>query len=132
MSRTTISTDNAPKPVGAYSQAVVAGDTIYVAGQGPIDPRTGKIVIGTFEEQATLTLENVRAVLAAAGATMADVVKVTVYLADLGDFGKLNEVYRAFFAEPFPARAAVGAQLLFHTFIEIDCIAVRGSGKGGS
>jgi 2-iminobutanoate/2-iminopropanoate deaminase len=120
-----IFTERAPKPVGPYSQAIVAGNMIFVAGQGPIDPRTGKIVIGTFEEQAVLTFENIKAILEAAGATLADVVKVNVYLADLGDFPKLNEIYTRYFSGDYPARATVGAQLLFHTFIEVDCIAVK-------
>lgn len=123
-----IRTPHAPQPVGPYSQAIVAGDTIYVAGQGPIDPATGQIVIGTFEEQAVRTFENVKAILEAAGASLADVVQVTAYLADLGDFAKYNEIYKRYFHEPYPARATVGCQLLFHTFIEIACIAVKGSG----
>jgi 2-iminobutanoate/2-iminopropanoate deaminase len=125
MATQVVRTDTAPKPVGPYNQAIVAGDTIYVAGQGPIDPRTGQVVAGTFEDQATCTFENIKAILKAAGASMSDVVKVTVYLADNGDFAKLNEIYRRYFTEPYPARATVGAQLLFHIFIEVDCIAVK-------
>lgn len=125
MSKQIIRTPNAPNPVGPYNQAIVAGNTIYVSGQGPIDPKTGKIVIGTIEEQTTLTLENVRAILEAAGFAMSDVVQVTTYLADLSDFGKYNEVYKTFFQEPYPARATVGCQLLMHTFIEIACVAVK-------
>lgn len=120
-----VRTPNAPNPVGPYSQARVAGNTIYVAGQGPIDPKTGKVVIGTIEEQATLTFENIKAILEAGGFSMSDVVKVTAYLTDLSDFGKYNEVYKTYFTEPFPARATVGCQLLMHTFIEVDCIAVK-------
>jgi len=120
-----IRTPNAPEPKGPYNQAIVAGNTIYVAGQGPIDPQTGAVIIGTIEEQATLTFENIRAILHAAGFEMSDVVKVTAYLTDLADFGKYNEVYKKFFTEPYPARATVGCQLLMHTFIEVECIAVR-------
>lgn len=125
MSKKAIKTERAPNPVGPYNQAIVAGNTIYVAGQGPIDPHTGQIVKGTFEEQAVCTFENIKAILAAAGATMSDVVKVTVYLADNSDFAKLNEIYKRYFTEPYPARATVGSQLLFHIFIEVDCIAVK-------
>lgn len=125
MPKQAIRAANAPAPKGPYSQAIVAGNTIYVAGQGPIDPQTGSVVIGTIQEQATLTFENIRAILNAAGFAMSDVVKVTAYLTDLGDFGKYNEVYQKFFTEPYPARATVGCQLLMHTFIEVDCIAVK-------
>lgn len=125
MPKQLVRTQNAPNPVGPYNQAIIAGNTIYVAGQGPIDPTTGKVVIGTIEEQAALTFENIQAILQAAGSSLADVVQVTTYLADLGDFAKYNEVYKGYFTEPFPARATVGCQLLMHTFIEVACIAVK-------
>ncbi len=125
MPKQVIHTPNAPNPVGPYNQAMVAGNTMYVAGQGPIDPKTGKVVIGTIEEQATLTFENIKAILEAGGFSLRDVVKVTAYLTDLGDFAKYNEIYKRYFTEPYPARATVGCQLLMHTFIEVDCIAVR-------
>lgn len=115
-----------PKPAGPYSHAIVAGNTIYVAGQGPFDPRTGKMP-EAFEEQAAQVLENVKAVVEAAGATLADVVKVNVYLTDLNNFAKMNEVYRRYFPEPFPARATVGTQLLGGMGIEVECIAVKSS-----
>jgi 2-iminobutanoate/2-iminopropanoate deaminase len=121
-----IFTENAPKPVGPYSQAIVAGNTIYVAGQGPLNPQTGKMIGGTFEEQAVQTFENIKAILQAAGFSFADAVRVNVYLSDLGDFPKLNEIYTRYFVDPYPARATVGANLLFHTFIEVECIAVKG------
>ena len=120
-----VRTPNAPNPVGPYSQARIAGNTIYVAGQGPINPKTGQVEIGTIQEQATLTFENIKAILEAGGFSMSDVVKVTAYLTDLGDFAKYNEVYKKYFSEPYPARATVGCQLLMHTFIEVDCIAVK-------
>ena len=131
MAREVIETESAPTPVGPYSQAVVADNTIYVAGQGPIDSATGQLVLGTFEEQAELTLRNVGAILEAAGSSMRGVAKVTVYLANLADFAKLNAVYKQHFAEPYPARATLGANLLFDTLIEIDCIAVRENAAGG-
>lgn len=125
MAKQIVRTPNAPEPKGPYNQGIIAGNTIYVAGQGPIDPQTGQVVIGTLEEQAALTFENIRAILKAGGFSMGDVVKVTAYLTDLSDFGKYNKVYKMYFTEPYPARATVGCQLLMHTFIEVDCIAVR-------
>lgn len=118
-------TDKAPKPVGPYSQAIVAGNTIYVAGQGPMNPKTGKIEVTTIEEQATLTFENIKAIVEAAGSSMANVVKVNVYLADLKDFAKMNEIYRQYFPADYPARATIGAQLLLGMLIEVECIAVK-------
>jgi 2-iminobutanoate/2-iminopropanoate deaminase len=121
-----VSADNAPKPAGPYSQAIASDNTIYVAGQGPFDPATGKMP-AAFEEQAALTFENVKAIVEAAGATLADVVKVNVYLADTNNFAKMNEVYKRYFSEPYPARATVGAQLLGGMGIEVECVAVKGS-----
>jgi len=124
-SKKTVSTDRAPKPAGPYSQAIVSGNTIYVAGQGPFDPKTGKMA-ATFEEQATQVLENIKAIVEASGATLADVTKVNVYLADLSNFAKMNEVYKRYFVEAYPARATIGAQLLGGMMIEVECIAVTG------
>lgn len=118
-----ILTERARKPLGPYSQAIVAGNTVYVAGQGPFDPKTGEMP-AKFEDQVAMTLENIKAILEAAGATLADVVKVNVYLADLNNFQKMNEVYRRYFKEDYPARATVGSQLLGQMTIEIECIAV--------
>ena len=100
-----------PRPVGPYTPAVRAGDLIFVSGQVPRDPRTGELAGNDFETQARKVLENVRGVLAAAGATMDDVVSTIVYLTDVDDWGKFNEVYKEFFHAPFPTRTAVGAQL---------------------
>lgn len=124
-SKRKVSTDRAPKPVGPYSQAIVAGNTIYVAGQGPFDPKSGQMP-ATFDEQAVQVFENIKAIVEGAGATMANVVKVNVYLADLGNFGKMNEVYKRYFVEDYPARATVGSQLLAGMGIEVECIAVKG------
>jgi len=121
-----ILTDQAPKPGGPYSQAIVAGSTIYVSGQTHINPRTGNVVVGAFEEQAVLVFENLQAVLKAAGVGLQNAVKVNIYLADLSNFSKLNEVYRRYFsAGDFPARTTVGAQLASGLAMEVDCIAVR-------
>lgn len=117
-------TDRAPKPVGPYSQAIISGNTVYVAGQGPMNPKTGKIEVETFEEQANLTFESIKAIVEAAGSSLAKVVSVRIYLADLNDFSKLNVIYRQYFAEDFPARTTIGAQLLLGMLIEVDCVAV--------
>jgi 2-iminobutanoate/2-iminopropanoate deaminase len=124
-SKRKVSTERAPKPVGPYSQAIVAGNTIYVSGQGPFDPKTGKMP-ASFEEQAAQVFENIKAIVEAAGARLSDVVKVNVYLADLANFSKMNEVYRRYFSGDYPARATVGAQLLLGMGIEVECIAVKG------
>ena len=122
--REPIRTDNAPAPVGPYSQAIVCrGRQVYIAGQGPIDPRTGEIAGSTFEEQAVLTFENLKAVAAAAGAGPRDFVKVNAYLSDMGNFPRFNEIYRRYFEEPYPARTTVHSALPGF-LIEIDGIAV--------
>lgn len=122
-----IRTDKAPAAIGPYSQGYRAGDFIFVAGQGPLDPQTGKIKGDTIEEQTSQTLENIKAILQANGASMADVVKVTAVLTDLSNFKPMNEVYKTFFTEPFPARICYGAALLLPTMlVEIDAIAYVG------
>jgi 2-iminobutanoate/2-iminopropanoate deaminase len=121
--RRKVQTDKAPRAVGPYSQAIVSGTTIYVAGQGPMNPKSGRIEVTTFEEQAVQTFENVKAIVEAAGSSLAKVLRVNVYLADLEDFNKMNEVYRRYFSADFPARTTIGAQLLLSMLIEVDCIA---------
>jgi 2-iminobutanoate/2-iminopropanoate deaminase len=109
-------------PGGAYSPGIVAeGRVIYVSGQGPL--RDGEVVAGTIEEQTELVLENLAKVLAQAGASLADVVRCGVFLADLDDFAAMNEVYARAFPEPLPARTTVGANLP-EIKVEIDCVAV--------
>jgi 2-iminobutanoate/2-iminopropanoate deaminase len=111
-------------PQGPYSPAIVAdGPAVYISGQGPVDPETGDLRLGSFREQAELTLNNIGVLLEAAGTSWAYVVKVGAYLADYADFSEFNEVYRAFFCEPYPARTTVQAGLGLIA-IEIDCIAV--------
>ena len=112
-------------PMVAYSQGLRAGDFIFVSGQGPIDPMTGKIVGDTIEEQTARTLENIKAILEAGGATMADVVKVTAHLTDLSNFAAYNKVYATYFPDPKPVRTTVGSQLL-GMLVEIDAIAYVG------
>ena len=116
-----VTTSSAPRPAGPYSQAIRAGDLVFVAGQRPQDPATGQIDDG-IGAQTRRVLQNVRSVLEAAGCTLADVVKVNVYLADLRDFDTFNAVYREFFSEPYPARTTVGSSLR-GILVEIDVIA---------
>ena len=125
MAKQLIQTDGAPRPGGAYSQGLRAGDFIFVAGQGPTDPATGKVAGVTIEEQTARTLENIKAILEAAGATMTDVVKATVHLSDLSLFGRYNQVYASYFPDPKPVRTTVGSQLL-GIMVEIDVIAYVG------
>jgi 2-iminobutanoate/2-iminopropanoate deaminase len=117
-----IQTDRAAAPGGAYSQGIRAGDFVYVSGQGPIDPATGEIVGEAIEEQTERTLENVKAILEAGGASMADVVKTTVHLTDLSLFPRYNEVYARYFPDPKPVRTTVGSDLL-GIMVEIDVVA---------
>jgi 2-iminobutanoate/2-iminopropanoate deaminase len=118
-------TDQAPRPAGPYSQAIVSGTTVYVAGQGPFNPASGNIEATTFEEQATQTFENLKAIVEASGSSLASVVRVNVYLADLNNFQKMNDVYRRYFSADYPARTTIGAQLPGGMMIEADCIAVK-------
>ena len=119
----TITTPDAPAAIGTYSQAVRAGDTVYLSGQIPLDPKTMKLVEGDFEAQARRVFDNLRAVCRAAGGDFDRVVRVTVYLTDLANFAKVNEVMATYFKEPYPARAAVGvAALPRGAQIEIDAV----------
>ncbi|MFW5680004.1 MAG: RidA family protein [Pseudomonadota bacterium] len=121
-----IATAEAPEAIGPYSQAIMAGDTLYLAGQIAIDPATNEVTPGTIEEETTLVLNNLKAVLEAAGMTMANVVSTSVFLADLNEFPRMNEVYATFFTENPPARATVQvARLPRDVKIEISAIAVR-------
>ena len=125
MSRTTITTDKAPAAIGTYSQAVRVGATVYLSGQIPLVPETMVLVDGGFDEQARQVFRNLSAVAAAAGGTLDDLVKLTVYLTDLDNFQTLNRVMEEFFATPFPARAAVGvAQLPKLAQVEVEAILV--------
>lgn len=122
-----VSSADAPKAIGPYSQAVAAGKVIYLSGQIPIDPKTGELMKDApIEAQTRLVLENLKAVLAAEKLTMAHIVSTTVYMKDLNDFGKMNEVYAGFFSGVAPARATVQvARLPRDVAVEIGAIAVR-------
>ena len=120
-----VSTQNAPAAIGPYSQALDLGNMVFVSGQIPVDPATG-LMADTIEAQARQSLANLKAILAEAGLTMADVVKTVVFLADLDDFAAVNEVYAQAFAQPFPARSCVQvAGIPKGAKVEIECIAVR-------
>lgn len=120
-----ISTENAPGAIGPYSQAIKAGGMIFCSGQIPIDPATGNFVSDVVSEQTEQVLRNLSEVLAAAGASLNDVVKTTVFLADMNDFAEMNEVYGRFFNENKPARATVqAARLPRDAKVEIECIAL--------
>jgi 2-iminobutanoate/2-iminopropanoate deaminase len=125
MPKQQITTKSGASPVGAYSQGLRAGDFIFVSGQGPLDPATGQIVGETVEEQTARVLDNIKAILEAGGATMADVVKVSAHLSDLALFERYNKVYSTYFPDPKPTRTTVGSQLL-GILVEIDAIAYVG------
>lgn len=122
-----INTTNAPAAIGPYSQAIDCGaGLIFVSGQLPIDPATGAFPEGGVKEQTRQSLTNARAILEEAGLSLANVVKTTVFLADMGDFAAMNEVYAEFFSEPFPARSAVAVKTLpKNALVEVECIAAR-------
>lgn len=127
MPRHIISTDRAPKAIGPYSQAVRAGATVYLSGQIPLDPATGELVTGDFETQARRVFDNLREVAAAAGATLDDAVRVTIYLTDLGQFPVVNGVMAGYFTAPYPARVTIGvASLPKGAAVEVDCVLVTG------
>ncbi len=125
--RTVISTDQAPSAVGPYSQAIIAGEFVFTAGQIPMDPATGRLLEGDIQEQTRQVLSNVKAVLQAAGTSLDKVVKVTVFLQDMGDFKAMNEVYAEFFVREPPARSAIQAAALpLGVGVEIEAIALIG------
>lgn len=112
------------EPKGPYSQAIVAdGPMVYVSGQGPVDPESGQFRFGSFREQAELTFQNVATLLEAAGSSWAHAVKVGIFLADLGNFAEMNEIYQRYLQAPCPARTTVQAGLPPGMAIEVDCIA---------
>ena len=123
MSRNIIQTDNAPSAIGTYSQAVRHGDIVFLSGQIPLVPSTMELVEGEFKDRAHRVFQNIQGVVEAAGGTMDQVLKVNIFLTDLGNFAAVNEVMAEYFDEPYPARAAVGvASLPKDTDIEIEAI----------
>jgi reactive intermediate/imine deaminase len=123
MSRQSIHTDRAPQAIGPYSQAVRAGDTVYLSGQVPFDPATMQLIAGDIEAQARRVFENLKAVAEAAGGSLAQAVKLTIFLTDLASFARVNEVMATYFAKPYPARSTIGvAALPRGAQIEIECV----------
>jgi reactive intermediate/imine deaminase len=123
MNRQIISTTDAPAAIGTYSQAVRVGDTVYVSGQIPLDPATMQLVHGDIDAEIRRVFDNLAAVAKAAGGSLNDAVKVTVFLTDLAHFGRVNEIMATYFQQPYPARAAVGvAALPRGARVEMECI----------
>lgn len=125
MSKTVISTDKAPAAIGTYSQAIKVDNTVYLSGQIPLDPVRMVLVEGDFEAQAVQVFENLKAVAEAAGGSLNDIVKLNIFLTDLGNFAKVNEVMSRYFQQPYPARAAIGvASLPRDAQVEMDGVLV--------
>jgi len=121
--RSIVQTARAPQAIGTYSQAVRAGDTVYISGQIPLDPATGALVSGDIDAEIRRVFDNLKAIAEAAGGSLASVVKLTVFLTDMGHFPRVNEIMATYFAQPYPARAAVGvAALPRGARVEMECI----------
>ncbi|MBE7926193.1 MULTISPECIES: RidA family protein [Pseudomonadaceae] len=124
MTRTVITSDKAPAAIGPYSQAIKAGNTVYMSGQIPLDPKTMELVEG-FEAQTVQVFENLKSVAEAAGGSLANIVKLNIFLTDLGNFAAVNEVMTRYFQAPYPARAAIGINALPKgSLVEMDAILV--------
>lgn len=119
-----VTTDRAPASIGPFSQGIISGDKIYVSGQGPVDPESGEIIEGDIAVQTERTIENIAAVLEAAGASLEDVVKATVFVMDMDDYSEINGVYGSYMSEPYPARSAVQVEdLPVDIGVEIEVVA---------
>lgn len=119
-------TDKAPAAIGPYSQAIEVNGMVFASGQIPLDPATGNVVEGGIKEQTRQALTNAKAIMEAAGLSLTNVVKTTVFMADMADFAAMNEVYATFFTEPYPARSAVAVKALPKgVLVEVECIAAR-------
>jgi len=128
MSRKVIATDDAPKAIGPYSQAIQSGSFLFLSGQIALDPQTGQLTSGDVAEQTKRVMENLKAVVEAAGASMGDIVKCTIYLKNMADFGTVNDIYGSYFVQEPPARATVEvSRLPKDVDVEIDAIAVVGA-----
>jgi len=126
MPRQVVRTPNAPQPIGPYSQGIIADGFLFVSGQGAVDPKTGKLTGTDIESQTRQTLTNVRNIVEASGLSMRDLVRVSIYLKNMKDFKRMNEVYKSFFPDDPPARTTIQAELpLPEMLIEIDTIAHR-------
>ena len=126
MSKKAINTEKAPKAIGPYSQAIQVGNLVYTSGQLPINPTTGAFPEGGIKEQTRQSLRNIQAILEEAGLTMSNVVKTTVFLADMNDFADMNAIYAEFFTQPYPARSAVAVKTLpKNALVEIEVVAAE-------
>ncbi|MHC1712407.1 MAG: RidA family protein [Solidesulfovibrio sp.] len=126
MAKDIVEAKNSPAAIGPYSLGVWAGDLLFISGQTPIDPVTGTVVAGTVVEQAHQTIKNVRTILEAAGLCLDKVVKATLFIKDMNDFAKINEVYASYFIPPFPARSCVEvARLPRDVLVELEVVATR-------
>ena len=126
MTKKFIKTQSAPQPIGPYSQGIRAGNFLFVSGQGPIDPKTGKMIEADIVKQTHQTLQNIKAIVEDSGLTLSDVVKVSIFLKNASDFQKMNEIYKTFFQENPPTRTTVQAEFVSPgMLIEIDAIACR-------
>jgi reactive intermediate/imine deaminase len=125
MAKTIIHTDDAPQAIGTYSQAVKVDNTVYISGQIPLDPTSMEVVDGGVEAEITRVFDNLKAVAAASGGSLADVVKLNIFLTDLGNFPTVNEIMAQYFQQPYPARAAIGvAALPKGVGVEMDAVLV--------
>jgi len=125
MAKTIIQTDDAPQAIGTYSQAVKVDNTVYISGQIPLDPASMEVVAGGIEAEITRVFDNLKAVTAASGGNLADVVKLNIFLTDLGNFPTVNEIMAQYFEQPYPARAAIGvAALPKGVGVEMDAVLV--------
>ena len=125
MKKRQVSTDKAAQPKAPYSQGIVYGDMLFVSGAGPIDPTTQKFISASIEEEAEATMKNIKAIVEAAGFSMEDLLKVTVFLADINTFDRFNEIYKKYVPEPRPARSAIESVLAFGIKVEVEAIAGR-------
>ncbi len=125
MAKTIIQTDNAPQAIGTYSQAVKVDNTVYISGQIPLDPASMEVVSGGIEAEITRVFDNLKAVAEASGGSLADVVKLNIFLTDLGNFPTVNEIMATYFQQPYPARAAIGVAALPKAVgVEMDAVLV--------
>ena len=125
MAKTIIQTDDAPQAIGTYSQAVKVDNTVYISGQIPLDPASMEVVSGGIEAEITRVFDNLQAVVNASGGSLADVVKLNIYLTDLGNFPTVNEIMAQYFQQPYPARAAIGVAALPKAVgVEMDAVLV--------